>query len=145
MSDEQKKQAVETPGDEMQVRRHKVEQMRESGGQPYAERYEKSHSCEQARGLDDGTSGVRIAGRVVAMRYFGKLAFGHVLDFSGRLQFALQKNKLAQRFADFRNFVDVGDFIGIQGEMMTTRTGEKTIDVKEWTFLSKSLRVRKSR
>jgi lysyl-tRNA synthetase class 2 len=77
---------------------------------------------------------------VVAVRYFGKLAFGHLLDFSGRMQFSLQKNALGERFAQFKKIVDIGDYVGIEGEIITTKTGEKTIDVKSWTFLSKSLR-----
>ncbi|GAG10874.1 unnamed protein product, partial [marine sediment metagenome] len=110
------------------------------GEHPYAERYETTHSMEQALKLDDGVKGVCVAGRVIAIRYFGKLAFGHLFGFSGKIQFALQKNKLDERFAQFKKVVDIGDFIGIEGEMMTTKTGEKTIDISSWTFLSKSLR-----
>ena len=74
------------------------------------------------------------------MRGFGKLTFGHILDFSGKIQFAAQKNKLGESFAHLMKLVDVGDFIGIEGEIITTRTGEKTIDMASWTFLSKALR-----
>jgi lysyl-tRNA synthetase class 2 len=81
-----------------------------------------------------------VAGRIIALRYFGKLAFGHLYDIDGKLQFALQKNKLGKQFDDIKNLVDIGDFIGVEGEMMTTKTGEKTIDVDKFTFLSKSLR-----
>lgn len=126
--------------DQMQARREKLETIRESGGLPYAERYETTHSIEQASNLDDGIKGVRIAGRIIAIRYFGKLAFGHLFGFTGKIQFALQKNKIGKRFAYFKKVVDIGDFIGVEGEMITTKTGEKTIDASSWTFLSKTLR-----
>jgi len=125
---------------EMQVRLEKVEKMRGAGIQPYAQRFERTHALAEARGLADGMVGVRCAGRVISLRSFGKLAFGHLLDFSGRMQFALQKNILGERFAQFQEYVDVGDFIGVEGGIITTKTGEKTINVQAWTFLSKAIR-----
>jgi lysyl-tRNA synthetase class 2 len=126
--------------DEMRVRREKLVRIIESGMQPYAERYERTHTVGESAQLDDGVEGVRIAGRILALRYLGKLAFGHVFDSTGKVQFALQRNKLNERFTLFKQLVDVGDFIGIEGQMFTTRTGEKTLDIRSWTFLSKSLR-----
>jgi lysyl-tRNA synthetase, class II len=118
----------------------KIEYLRQAGIMPYAQRFEKTHSAQQAKNLPDATAGIKIAGRVVALRGFGKLTFGHLLDFSGKIQFAAQKNKLGESFALLMKTVDVGDFIGIEGETITTKTGEKTIDISKWTFLSKALR-----
>ena len=126
--------------DHMQVRRAKIDKIRQAGFSPFADRYERTNSLAEAHAFEDGRKGVRVAGRVIALRYFGKLAFGHLFDFSGKMQFALQKNVLAQSFDAFRDLVDIGDFIGIEGEVITTRTGEKTINVTSWTFLTKSLR-----
>ncbi len=131
---------VENLNDQMKVRREKMDLLRQEKMHPYAERYETTHSCKQANELADGVSGVRVAGRLIAMRYFGKLAFGHIYGYEGKIQFALQKNKLKESFALFKKLVDIGDFIGVAGEMITTKTGEKTIDIAEWTFLSKALR-----
>ncbi len=128
------------PNDQRAVRIEKAKQLREAGILPYAERFEKTHMLAGAKTLADGVKPVRAAGRVMAVRGFGKLTFCHLLDFSGSMQFALQKNKLADRFDLFMKTVDMGDFVGIEGEIITTRTGEKTIDVSSWTFLSKSLR-----
>jgi lysyl-tRNA synthetase class 2 len=114
--------------------------LRDAGILPYAERFEKTHMLAEAKVLADGTKPVRAAGRVIAVRGFGKLTFCHLLDFSGTMQFALQKNKLAGQFELFMKTVDMGDFVGIEGEIITTRTGEKTIDVSSWMFLAKSLR-----
>jgi lysyl-tRNA synthetase, class II len=134
---------VETTHDtneQMRVRMEKVDSIRKSGLRPYADRFERTHRLHEAEVLVDGTGPVSVAGRVIALRYFGKLAFGHLYDLDGRVQFAIQKNKLGARFDDFKNFIDVGDFIGVSGNMITTRTGEKTVDVDDFTFLSKTLR-----
>ena len=128
------------PNDQRAVRIEKIKMLREAGLLPYAERFEKTHSLAEAKALADGTKQVRTAGRVIALRGFGKLTFSHLLDYSGTMQIALQKNKLAQQFDLFMKTVDMGDFVGVEGEIITTRTGEKTVDVAQWTFLSKSLR-----
>ncbi len=130
----------ENLNDQMQIRREKISAIREIGEHPYAERYETTCSIADALQLEDGIKNVRLAGRIIALRYFGKLAFGHLFGFSGKIQFALQKTVLGERFVQFKKVIDIGDFIGIDGEMITTKTGEKTVDVREWTFLSKSLR-----
>lgn len=126
--------------EQMKIRLEKVSQLRDAGHHPYAERFERTHRLHEALGLADGTKNVRVAGRIVAIRYFGKLAFGHLYDFDGKIQFALQKNKLGEKFEDFKKLIDIGDFIGVEGELITTKTGEKTIDVDNFTFLSKTLR-----
>jgi lysyl-tRNA synthetase class 2 len=126
--------------EQMRVRLEKAEAMRRAGKNPYADRFERTHRLHEAAVLPDNTAKVSVAGRVVALRYFGKLAFGHLYDVDGKLQFAVQKNKLAARFDDFRNNVDIGDFIGVTGTVITTKTGEKTVDIDSYTFLSKTLR-----
>lgn len=125
---------------EYAVRRNKVRNLRSSGIQPYAERFETTHDLLEAGKLPDGISCVSVAGRVVALRDLGKLIFGHISSAVGRLQFAVQKNVLLYEFTRFREFVDIGDYVGLRGEMFTTKTGEKTISVVVWTLLSKSLR-----
>lgn len=126
--------------DEVASRRNKLTRIRAAGMQPYADRFERTHTPHQAAQLDDGIADVAIAGRVMGLRWFGKLAFGHIADCSGRIQFALQKNTLGERFKLFEECVDVGDFVGLRGEIFTTKTGEKTLNTQDWTFLSKALR-----
>ena len=135
---------VETMSDlseQMQVRVDKINAIRQSGANPYADRFERTHRLHEAALLADNTAAVSVAGRVVSLRFFGKLAFGHLFDLDGKVQFAVQKNKLGARFADFQNQVDIGDFIGVTGTVITTKTGEKTIDIDGFTFLSKTLRA----
>lgn len=126
--------------EQMQVRIEKIPALREAGHRPYADRFERTHRLHEAAQLPDDTAGVRVAGRVIALRFFGKLAFGHLVDINGKLQFAVQKNKLGERFGQIRRLVDIGDFIGVSGTMITTKTGEKTVDIDDFTFLSKTLR-----
>ncbi len=126
--------------DELKARMEKLQKIKDADMVPYAERYERTHHCNQAVELDEGITGVKVAGRIMAIRKFGKLIFGHIQDSSGRIQFALQKNELGESFALFKSIADIGDFIGIEGDIITTRTGEKTVNTGSWTFLSKALR-----
>jgi lysyl-tRNA synthetase class 2 len=126
--------------DLMRVRRDKIDALKQAGRVPYAERYQTTHSIPEARKLKEGEKGVRIAGRVLAMRLFGKLAFGKLFDFEGEIQFSLQKKVLEQQFKNFQKMVDTGDFVGLEGDIWVTKTSELTLDVRAWTFLSKALR-----
>ncbi len=126
--------------DQMNVRLEKVDKLRREGINPYAERYPRTHTLQQAYECEEGTKGIAVAGRVIAVRHFGKLIFGHLQDLSGRIQFAAQKQQLEEEFGRLKQLVDIGDHIGIQGEMFITRKGEKTLNIHSWTFLSKALR-----
>lgn len=132
--------ALESHNDQVVVRQEKIGAIAAAGIHPYADRFEKTHSLGVANTLVDGVTGVCVAGRVVGLRYFGKLAFGHLFDATGKLQFAAQKTVLGEQFAHIQKFVDLGDFIGLEGDMITTKTGEKTLNITKFTFLTKSLR-----
>jgi lysyl-tRNA synthetase class 2 len=81
-----------------------------------------------------------MAGRIVALRDFGKAAFIHIKDNSGRIQAYIRKDKVIDdRFAIFE-LMDIGDFIGLKGQFFRTRTGELTILAEDLTLLAKSLR-----
>jgi lysyl-tRNA synthetase, class II len=133
-------EAVTDLNEQMKVRLEKIATLQKAGEKPYADRFERTHRLHEAEKLADNTGAVSVAGRIISLRFFGKLAFGHLYDLDGKLQFAVQKNKLGNRFDDFKNLVDIGDFIGVTGTMITTKTGEKTIDIDNFTFLSKTLR-----
>jgi lysyl-tRNA synthetase class 2 len=123
------------------VRREKLEKLKAAGIQPYPERYDLSHELKAARELPDGTPAVSVAGRITAIRRMGKLSFVTIQDLKGKLQLCIKVDDLGDtRYQQFVDFVDIGDFMGAKGEMFTTRVGEKTLQVKEYTFLGKSLR-----
>jgi lysyl-tRNA synthetase, class II len=81
----------------------------------------------------------RAAGRVIAKRDMGKTVFAHLQDATGKYQIYLRRDGLApEAFAAFKH-VDLGDFVGVTGACFTTRTGEPTLQVSDWTMLSKAL------
>lgn len=127
-------------GNEYEIRKQKVTKIKEMGNLPYMERYETNKKISEVAALEDGTENISVAGRIVSLRNMGKLIFAHLFDWEGKIQFALQKKQLHEKFDEFVQLVDTGDFLGISGTVITTKTGEKTIDVKDWLLLSKTLR-----
>ncbi len=123
-----------------EYRLSKLELLKEMGVNPWPERFEVTHTLAESAELADDTAGVRIAGRIVAIRKLGKLTFAHLQDIQGRMQFALKKDVLGERYADFHKTVDIGDFVGVTGTVFTTKTGEKTVMADEYVFLGKALR-----
>ncbi|MCI6265894.1 MAG: lysine--tRNA ligase [Erysipelotrichaceae bacterium] len=122
------------------VRRGKLDSIREYCN-PYPERYEVTHSIKDARELEDGICDVRIAGRIVFLRKMGKLSFLRIRDIEASIQVSMQLDLVGEDAYKFmKSNFDVGDFIGVCGEMVTTQTGEKTLRTHEFTFLGKALR-----
>ena len=122
------------------VRIEKLEKIREYCN-PYPERYEKTHALKDARLLEDGTTNVRIAGRIVFARKMGKLSFVRLRDIEGDMQIELKVDVVGEeKYEFFKKQIDTGDFIGAEGEIFTTQTGEKTLRVHSFEFLGKSLR-----
>lgn len=125
-----------------EIRLEKLARLRELGCDPYAvERFPYSKSAKQL--IDDYQEGedVRIAGRLVSMRLMGKAAFAHVSDGDGRIQGYFKKDLIGDEAWEVFNLLDIGDHVGIEGVMFTTKTGEKSIQVSSLTPLSKSLQV----
>lgn len=108
---------------------------------PYPEKYEKTHSLKEVRLLEDGTTDVRIAGRIVFMRKMGKLSFVRIRDIEGDMQLEIKIDMVGEEaYEFFKKQIDTGDFIGAEGEIFTTQTGEKTLRVHTFEFLGKALR-----
>lgn len=123
-----------------QVRRDKVEKIREVCN-PYPERYEITHEIKDVKALEDGTTGVRVAGRIVFMRKMGKMSFLTIRDIEGKIQLSIKVDIVGEeKYQFFKECFDIGDFIGATGEVFTTHTGEKTIRVDEFEFLGKALK-----
>jgi lysyl-tRNA synthetase class 2 len=127
--------------EERDIRIDKLKSIREGGAEAYKDRYEKNHNLAEAKGLPMDTAGVRIAGRILAVRSFGRLIFATLKDFSGKMQIALQEKTVGnEKFSFFKKNVDIGDFIGAEGSIFTTKTGEITLNVSKYELLSKTLR-----
>lgn len=122
------------------VRREKVEKIREVCN-PYPERYELTHSLKEASVLADETTGVRVAGRIVFMRKMGKMSFLKLRDIEGELQVSIKIDLVGEEnYEFFKSNFDIGDFIGAEGEIFTTHTGEKTLRAEKFEFLGKALK-----
>ena len=133
-------------------RRTKLDELLRRGIRPFAYNFERSHrsvasaaafaAAEGAGALDQSGHGprVRVGGRVVAWRGHGKSAFAHLEDGDGRIQIYLRQDVLgADRFEPL-DLLDLGDWVGVEGPLFRTRTGEVTVRVEQWALLSKSLR-----
>ena len=122
------------------VRRQTLEEMKEFIN-PYPERYERNYELCDAAKLEDGVTNVRVAGRIVLMRKMGKLSFLTLQDIKGRIQVSIKIDMVGEdAYSFFKKYIDLGDFIGVEGETFTTHTGEKTIRANSYTFLGKALK-----
>ena len=123
-----------------QIRRDKLKEISKVCN-PYPDRYERTHLLKDARKLEDGTTDVSVAGRIVFMRKMGKLSFIRIRDLEADLQLELKVDMVGEEKYDFfKKLFDGGDFIGASGEIFTTQTGEKTLRVHDFKFLGKALR-----
>jgi lysyl-tRNA synthetase, class II len=126
------------------ARREKRAALEAMGVQPFAYRYERSHTAAQARsayreGMADDGPAVTIAGRVVSWRPKGKVVFGDLEDSSGRIQVYFRRDDLGDRY-EMVKLLDLDDHVGISGRVFRTNAGEITVRVSEVTLLAKSLR-----
>jgi lysyl-tRNA synthetase class 2 len=122
------------------IRRQKLDALREAGVSPFGQAFETDGTVADVRARFDEGAALRVAGRITAHRDMGKSQFLDVSDATGRIQIFLHAKEIGdEAFAIFKN-LDLGDFIGVEGEAFITRTGEPTIRVKNFTVLSKSLR-----
>ncbi|MBI4613639.1 MAG: lysine--tRNA ligase [Planctomycetes bacterium] len=128
---------------EEELRRQRIEKiarLREAGVPPYPERYERTHRLAEAARLPEGTK-VRVCGRMTGFRAMGKLSFAHIADVEGRLQVALTDETMGrEQHRSWAKLLDLGDFVGVEGELFRTKTGEITVKVATLAFLGKALR-----
>ena len=148
MADQEKKAVPaaeeEKLNDQMIVRREKMRQFAEAGIYPFGQKYEWDHHARDIKDnaetlAQDGTH-VSLAGRLMALRRHGKTAFCVLRDLSGEIQLYFRKDVVGEKSYELFKLLDIGDIIGVEGDVFTTHTGEITVRVEKWTLLSKSLR-----
>lgn len=126
--------------DEVVARRAKILDMKENGLLPYKDKFVRTHTILEARSLNDGEK-CRIAGRIVGRRGFGKLMFLDLFDVYGKIQLEVTLNNLGEeKFSQIKKYMDIGDFVGVEGEICHTKVGELTVRCFEFEILSKALR-----
>ena len=120
-------------------RLRKLDEIKTLGINPYPEKYEKKQTCLECSGMKIGSK-VKTAGRLMTKRDLGKIAFCVLQDNSGKIQIVLQDSETPNKEREFfKKYIDSGDFIGVQGEIIKTKTGEVSILVKKVELLSKSI------
>lgn len=139
----------EEMNDQLIVRREKMAAMQAAGIDPFGDRFERSHNSadlQSAYGeltkeeLAEKDLTASIAGRIVTKRGKGKVGFAHLQDREGQIQIYVRKDAIGEAAYDLFLQADLGDFIGVTGEIMRTDMGELTIKPTELTFLTKALR-----
>lgn len=128
----------------LKVRREKLATLQESGKNPYEiMKYDVTHhSKEIIENFEEfDKKAVSIAGRMMSKRVMGKASFCHIQDLEGRIQCYVARDNIGEEaYADFKKY-DVGDIVGVKGEVFQTKTGETSIHTTEIILLSKSLQV----
>ncbi len=145
MSGETTDMTVPEPGfqDEVSHRKAKLDLALQKGINPWGGKYEVTSNAKQIVEKCDEMDGqtVSIAGRLTAFRGHGKAAFADLRDRTGRIQLHARLDVLGdQGYADFSDLTDIGDIVGVKGTVFRTKRGEPTVEVREWTMLTKCLR-----
>jgi len=131
-----------SPDDQSGMRRWKLRQLKEAERDPYREvRYDRTHTIAEILSKFDELAGTqaRIAGRVMAKRGHGKAIFLDLADQDGRIQVYANVDTLGGEQFEQLNAVDIGDILGVEGEVFKTRTGQQSVKAGECTLLVKSL------
>ena len=130
--------------EQARIRREKLAQWQAEGKDPFAiTKFDVTHHAEEVKADFEALEGreVTVAGRMMSKRIMGKASFCHVQDLSGTIQAYVARDFVGEEeYRDFKRY-DVGDIIGVRGEVFRTKTGEISIHAHEVTLLSKSLQV----
>ncbi len=131
-------------GQLLKVRREKLAALQENGKDPFIiTKYDQTHHSEEIKDSFDALEGqkVSIAGRMMSKRVMGKASFCNVQDKTGNIQSYVARDSIGEEsYADFKKY-DVGDIVGIEGEVFKTKTGEISVHASKVTLLGKSLQI----
>nr|WP_235888138.1 lysine--tRNA ligase [Neobacillus paridis] len=135
--------------DQLIVRREKMAEMRANGIDPFGKRFERTHLAKDIidayesltnEELEEKNISVRLAGRIMTKRGKGKAGFAHIQDLSGQIQIYVRQDAVGEESYKIFTSADLGDIVGVAGHVFKTKTGELSIKVLDFTFLSKALR-----
>ena len=131
------------------VRRRKMEELREKGIEPFGHRYERTANSQSIKEkynqftkeeLEEKNEIVRIAGRIMSKRRQGNVCFMHLQDKFGQIQIYIRYDVVGEESYEIFKVADIGDIIGIEGQVMRTTTGELSVKALAYDHLSKALR-----
>ncbi len=124
---------------EVDIRKQKIEELKKMGEIPFKEKYERTCTIKEAR--EKIGEHVKIAGRIVFRRIMGKFGFCQIRDIYAKIQISVGRNELDEESYNFyKKMIDIGDFIGVEGEVYQTQTGEVTVRAEKIELLSKTMR-----
>ena len=124
---------------EIEIRRQKIDDLKKMGEIPFKEKFERSCTIAEAR--EKLGERVKIAGRIVFRRIMGKFGFCQIRDIYDKIQISVGRNEFSEeKYNFYKKMIDIGDFIGVEGEVYATQTGEITVKAEKITLLSKTLR-----
>jgi len=121
-----------------QIRIEKLKQIQSMGINPYPATIKREHSIAQARDMMDAN--VAIAGRIRSIRGHGNLYFLDIEDPRAKMQAMLRKDLVTETIFTLVKLLDIGDFVAVQGKVITSKTGETTVEVTDLQIATKSLR-----
>ena len=144
MSEKNQSQNTENLGELLKIRREKLAALQEAGKNPFEiTKYDVTHHSSDVKenfGELEGKS-VSLAGRIMSKRVMGKASFCHIQDLKGTIQVYVARDNIGEdSYKDFKKY-DIGDIVGISGEVFKTKTGEISIHATSVTLLSKSLQI----
>jgi lysyl-tRNA synthetase class 2 len=143
------KDLLEDASEQMEVRRQKLQKLKAAGHSLYPNDFRPTLSTHEIHSnwgavneqeLAGQDSDVRVAGRIMGIRSFGKASFFHIQDLKGRVQVYARKDRLGENDYDLFQSLDVGDIVGVWGRLFRTKTKELTIEARGIRLLSKCLR-----
>lgn len=124
---------------EVDIRKDKISKLIEMGEIPYKAKFERTCTIKEAR--EKVGERVKIAGRIIFKRVMGKFGFIQIRDIDAKIQVSVGRNELNEEDYDFyKKMIDIADFVGVEGEVYLTQTGEVTVKCEKITLLSKTLR-----
>ncbi|HHV18709.1 MAG TPA: lysine--tRNA ligase [Thermoanaerobacterales bacterium] len=126
----------------LKVRLQKLEDLEKFGVKPFGDKYSYSHHCQQIKDNFDEleNQNVKIAGRIMAIRGHGKAAFFDIQDDTGKIQVYIKKDNVSEDTFKLYNLLDIGDIVGLEGNVFKSKRGEISVSVDVMTLLAKSLR-----
>ena len=126
----------------MDFRKEKLNILRESKVNPFPASYKPTHFSTSIKENYENLEGkkVKIAGRIMSLRKMGKASFSQIMDEEGKIQFFIRRDDVGDNSYKIFKLVDIGDFIGVEGIVFTTKTGEISVHAENITILSKSIR-----
>lgn len=149
MENKNNNQPVLSLQEQTKIRMEKIDKLKEKGVEPFGKRFEvkdkicdikKNYSDKTKEELEEHVTFATVSGRIITKRDMGKIAFCNLQDRDGNMQIYIRKDVIGEEAYSIFKLSDIGDIIGVTGEIMKTNTGELTLKVTEYTHLVKSLR-----